>query len=142
MAAKRPRKILFTVGEANAMLPLLRSILRDITTLAHDLRRRHDEIVQLQTDGEGDASRQEIIDERIRDFDRDQGKLQEYVTELENLGVELKDFFTGLVDFRCMMNGREVYLCWKQDEAEIEHWHELNTGFGGRKKLARNLVGN
>src|SRR5262245_49024487 len=111
--SKRARKRLFTLEEANAMLPLLRSILRDITELAHDLRRRHQKILALQSSGANENAYQEEVDALVVEFDKDQEKLQDFVDELLGLGVELKDFFVGLVDFRCMMDGREVYLCWK-----------------------------
>ena len=50
-------------------------------------------------------------------------------------GIELKDYFTGLIDFPCRMDGREVYLCWRLGEPEVGHWHELDAGFAGRQKL-------
>ena len=65
----------------------------------------------------------------------DQNRMQELVDELAELGVELKDFFVGLVDFPCWSNGREICLCWKLDESSIDHWHEVWAGFAGRKKL-------
>ncbi len=62
--------------------------------------------------------------------------MREYEQELRKLGVELKDYFTGLIDFPCWMDGREVYLCWQLGEPEVAHWHELDAGFAGRQKLA------
>ena len=61
--------------------------------------------------------------------------MHEYEHELQQLGVELKDYFTGLIDFPCWMDGREVYLCWRLGEPEVGHWHELDDGFAGRQKL-------
>ena len=61
--------------------------------------------------------------------------MHEYERELQQLGVELKDYFTGLIDFPCWMNGHEVYLCWRLGEPEVGHWHELDAGFAGRQKL-------
>ena len=62
-------------------------------------------------------------------------KLQNYVEELKNLGVELKSDENGLCDFRSMMNGREVYLCWRLGEPEVMFWHELDAGFAGRQGI-------
>ena len=61
--------------------------------------------------------------------------MDEYVRELGQLGVELKDYFTGLIDFPSLRNGRPVYLCWRMGEAEVAYWHELEAGFAGRQKL-------
>jgi hypothetical protein len=61
--------------------------------------------------------------------------MEEYVRELKALGVELKDYFTGLIDFPSLMDGRPVYLCWRLGEPEVAHWHELEAGVAGRQKL-------
>ena len=62
-------------------------------------------------------------------------RMNEIVEELVKLGVEMKDPFVGLVDFRCWAGNREVYLCWRLGEAEVGHWHELDAGFAGRQTL-------
>ena len=61
--------------------------------------------------------------------------MHEYERELEQLGVELKDYYTGLIDFPCWMDGREVYLCWRLGEPDVAHWHEVTEGFAGRQTL-------
>ena len=62
-------------------------------------------------------------------------KAKEAAKELKNLGIELKDYDTGLIDFLCWMDGREVYLCWRLGESEVSHWHEIDAGFAGRQRL-------
>ena len=69
------------------------------------------------------------------EFERDQQRMHEYEEELKNLGIELKDYDTGLIDFLCWMDGREVYLCWRLGESEVSHWHEIDAGFAGRQRL-------
>jgi len=44
------------------------------------------------------------------------------------------------VDFPCWMDEREVYLCWKLDEPEVSHWHEVDAGFAGRQKLKQRVL--
>jgi hypothetical protein len=135
-ASKRPKVKYFTVVQANAMLPLLRAILRDVTELARDLNNRH-ELLQRAKDDHASLStahREELV-EMEAECDRGRQRMHEYLSELDNLGIELKDPYTGLVDFRAMMDGREVYLCWRADEPEVAHWHELGAGFAGRQKL-------
>lgn len=137
--ANRSRKKLFTLEQATAMLPLLRAILRDITELAENLRDRHQRLLQLQN-AQMTPGHQEEMDHLVKEFERDQERMGELENEVRELGVELKDYFTGLVDFRALMDGREVYLCWKLDEPEITHWHELEAGFAGRRKLPETVV--
>lgn len=57
-------------------------------------------------------------------------------TEVAEIGVELKDYSRGLIDFPCERSGRIIYLCWEiADGDEIEWWHETDSGFAGRQRL-------
>jgi hypothetical protein len=132
---KKKRKY-YTLEEANASLPLLRAILRDITNLAHDLRERYERLTRLQKAEGLDQAHEEEVRQLLAEFERGQTKMHEYELELEKLGIELKDYYSGLVDFRHLKDGREVYLCWRLDEPEVAHWHELDSGFAGRKEVA------
>jgi hypothetical protein len=136
-ARKQPGKRYFTVSEANATLPYLRAVLRDVTELARELRERHERLERLRPGERGglsQAHQEEMLQART-DLERGQERMQEYEQELKQIGVELKDYFTGLIDFPSIMDGREVYLCWRLDEPEVGHWHELEAGFLGRRKL-------
>jgi len=117
------------------MLPLLRSILRDVTALAADLRGRYEQLTRLQNTEGLNRDQQDEVHRLIEEFEQGQDKMREFEVELEKLGVELKDYYTGLIDFRHLRDGKEVYLCWRLGEPEVAHWHELNSGFSGRKKL-------
>jgi hypothetical protein len=140
-AAARPKKKFYTLAEANAALPLLKVILRDVTTLANDLRERHQRLSHLKKRSQGlDQAHREEIEQLDEELERGQQQMKEYEMELRNLGIELKDYYTGLIDFRHIKDGREVYLCWKLGEANIGHWHELDAGFSGRQKLATHVL--
>ena len=135
-ANRRPKKHkCYTLDEANAMLPLLRSILRDVTKLANELRDRYERLVRLQKTGGLDQAHQEEVQHLAAEFERGQEKMHEFEFELQKLDVELKDYYTGLIDFRHLKEGREVYLCWRLGEEDVAHWHELNSGFQGRKRI-------
>jgi hypothetical protein len=130
-------KRLFTPAQANATLPLVQAIVRDIADLARDLRERHERVSHLlhsERGGLGDAYREEL--QQVQDdLERKQGQMADYIQELSGLGVELKDPHTGLVDFPAWMNGQEVYLCWRLGEPAVAFWHEIEAGFAGRKQL-------
>ena len=139
---RKKGKKYFSVAEANATLPLVRSIVKDITELAVGLRERHERLTRL---GGGDRgvvadAYQEELQTLQQDLDRAQDQMKEYVQELHRLGVELKDYYTGLVDFPAWMHGHEVYLCWRLGEPEVAHWHELEAGFTGRQKLLADVA--
>lgn len=139
MAKKKAARVkkYYTVAEANATLPLATAIARDIAALAHDLRDRHERLARLQAAGRGSLgdAYQEEIQQMVAEFDRDQEKMREYEAELKALDIELKDYFTGLLDFPARMGDRAVYLCWRLGEPEVAHWHELDAGFAGRQRL-------
>ncbi len=63
-------------------------------------------------------------------------QMQAAVERLIEWDVTLRDIEDGLVDFPALVNGRQVWLCWRLGEGEVAWWHEFSTGFGGRRPLA------
>ena len=128
----------FTVAQANASLPLIRAIVRDISALARELQERQERLLRVLPPSNrgviGEAHREELQHVQ-EELERDQERMRGYEDELRDLGVELKDYHSGLIDFPCWMEGREVYLCWRLGEPEVGFWHELDAGFAGRRKL-------
>ena len=139
MAVKKPAqgKKYFTVTEANATLPLVRAIVRDITELARDLRERHERLARVRPSQRGTLGEayQEELQQVQAEFDRDQERMQEYEQELKNLGRRAEGLLHRPDRFPRWMDDHEVYLCWRLGEAEVAHWHELDAGFAGRQKL-------
>lgn len=135
--SKRNHKKYFTPAEANAMLPLLRSILRDVTELARNLEERRERLNRVRGPQKAvmDEAHREELQQIEQEFEHGRERMKTLFEELQQLGVELKDPQTGLVDFRCRMDGREVYLCWRLGEPEVAHWHDLDSGYTGRQKL-------
>jgi hypothetical protein len=128
---------LFTIEQANAMLPLVRAITSDLSTLAADVVERRHRLALLASNRHpkpGDPYSDELA-QMESDLERDMRRVQEYVRELDELGVETKGAIEGLVDFPCRMDGRLVYLCWKLGEPEVQYWHDLDAGFRGRQRL-------
>jgi hypothetical protein len=138
MARKQtaPKKKYFTPEQANAMLPLVSRIVRDIVELAHDLRERHQRLERLMKHpSKLTPSHYEELSEVESELERGKGRMKELERELRQLGVLIKDYFTGLIDFLWLKDDHEVYLCWKLGEPEVSHWHEIDAGFAGRQKL-------
>jgi hypothetical protein len=139
MTVPEPKKY-YTIEEANNALPLVRVIVTDIVTKYAEVSERKARLDQIrksrQSSGRGrhDLYREEVLQVE-QELDREITRLQEFIEELEDLGVELKDIGRGLIDFRSLMDGREVYLCWLLGEEEVGHWHELDAGFAGRHSL-------
>jgi len=130
---ERPK--FFSVEEANARVPLLRSILRDVTELAHELKGMHERLVLLQTNGALDAADEREVARLSTEMDKRQRLMPDYERELAQVGAVLKDDFIGLVDFPAFLDGREICLCFKLGENEIAFWHEVDAGFSGRRPI-------
>jgi len=118
----------FSVSEANRALPYVAGIVEDITRCyrhAVEIRQR---IEQPSADEQLDALKDEY--EQVMD------RLNSLIDELHQVGVELKDFERGLLDFPAVHDGREICLCWHRGEERIQAWHEIDAGYAGRQDVA------
>ena len=61
--------------------------------------------------------------------------LKEVLLEFKARQIQLKDIERGLIDFPAIIGGKEVFLCWEQDEEDVEFWHDLESGYAGRERL-------
>jgi len=123
---------LFTVQEANALLPNVRVILAKI-------QRAHRRLSQFREAAKKASEAAEQggggIDSGVA-YAAALTDLTVQLSELETLGVQLKDFERGLVDFPSLRDGRVVLLCWQLGEGdEVEWWHDVDAGFAGRTPL-------
>ena len=121
----------FTLSEARSLIPRLRKLRPRVTREREallDMRVEIDLAREKASEGGGGSPLGPTYLAHLIKF-------SEAVQEIEYLGVVLKDFRSGLVDFPYDRDGRIVYLCWKLDEDEIDWWHETDTGFAGRQPL-------
>jgi hypothetical protein len=121
---------LFTLDEARATLPQVKSLMEQVQAARREILRLRPETLPV------------IQRAAMNGGNKAMGELAVHVTRLEAgikgiqaLGVVIKDVDAGLVDFIGVRNGREVYLCWRYGEEEIGYWHELNAGFAGRRPV-------
>ncbi|HEY4319962.1 MAG TPA: DUF2203 domain-containing protein [Gemmatimonadales bacterium] len=124
----------FTIEQADATLPLVRRIVRDLLGLHPRWRAAVTafELEQSRLGGgaESDASRAARLE-----AGRLAGEIEACIEELQLIGCDFKGFDAGLVDFPSQLGGRDVYLCWQYDEPRVMYWHELDSGFVGRQPL-------
>jgi hypothetical protein len=113
----------FTRAEAQKTLPLVKQIIRDILNNAF----------QVRTIAESLGGKIEGNEE----VSKLAGEIDLYINELREIGCYYKDwsFDIGLVDFPAIINGEEVELCWRSDEAQILYYHKADEGFAGRKLI-------
>lgn len=117
----------FTVEQANKSLPLVRRITTDIV-------RTHGQAVHIQQDIErSDAKKRSDLQSQL---EQAMHRLEDLVDELAEVGCELKDYQSGLIDFTGRHRGHDVCLCWKLGEEKIAYWHEMDSGFAGRQPVS------
>lgn len=119
----------FTVEQANALLPRL-------TTLLEQLRAARDQLT--------DSEAHELLSESAPGNGGGAAgtqvgvaflEVRRLLATLEESGIVLRDLERGLVDFPAMIGGREAYLCWELGEDEVAFWHDISSGYGGRRPL-------
>ena len=124
-------KKLFTIDQANRSLVLLQRIVGDIVT-EYDVLMELEELIETaeQTGRicELEAARQRLV--------TCVDTLQVCLEELDQLGVELRDFSRGIIDFPSSYNGRTISLCWLLGEPSVSHWHERSAGFACRQPIS------
>jgi hypothetical protein len=137
--ADRPHEPrIFTVEEANALIPRLRTILDNLRAARERLLQAQEQIAQRFHGGarsNGHMSPGGELDRLNAESTEAQSQIGEAVSAITELGCELKDPERGMVDFRTMREGRVVYLCWLQHEPQVLFWHELEAGYRGRQPL-------
>lgn len=120
----------FTVEEANAMLDVIRPLMREILDIRQVIFQKQPEVIpvlnRLLDNGGSQAASQVALEIE---------QLHVLIGHLLATGVALKDINSGLVDFLSQRDGRDVYLCWRYGEESVAYWHELETGFAGRKPI-------
>jgi len=119
----------YTVDDARQLMPEIRKFLTELNHLRDRVTKADQRFTQLHATGcdLGGSS----VNEWIRDLCR----MRLLLVWFETREIQIKDLERGLIDFPAVMAGREVFLCWEQDEEDIEFWHDLETGFAGRERL-------
>jgi hypothetical protein len=128
----------FTLDEAQTLLPILESLLKqaingkklieevdaELQETAHRVFLNGGTLVNVVHLARRKAEREKAI-HRIKDA----------VAEIDATGVQVKDLDIGLLDFPCQIEGEVILLCWKLGEEKITHWHRTSEGFAGRKPI-------
>ena len=125
-----PSKKLFTLDEANAFVPQLLDLVPRIQKLSVSLNKDFPDIKNAREKAKWNGGSDQGVDYLNAVL-----KYNDLMHRIEGMGCEVKGIREGLVDFPSLREGREVYLCWRMPEKEILFWHDLNTGFSGRKPI-------
>lgn len=119
----------FTLDEARKHLPKLRETLSEIRRLSVYLK-------DIGFDFYKGCYLPGFHPDTLNEYPDAYGQMIKLIRKITNMGIEIKGFNNGLVDFPALReNGEEVFLCWKLDEDDIEFWHSIDKGFKGRQHI-------
>ncbi|HEX8175011.1 MAG TPA: DUF2203 domain-containing protein [Pyrinomonadaceae bacterium] len=123
---------IFSVEEANALIPSVRRIVESI-------QRQHNRLLSFQATARYAAEGAENGGGGMPEgpgYVAILTKLADSTGELESMGIQMKDYSRGLIDFPSLRDGRVVLLCWQLGEGdEVQWWHDVDAGFAGRQPL-------
>jgi hypothetical protein len=125
---------LFTVNEANDLLPTLRPLVEQILENIRRLKGASETVIRKERLDPEAAN----LMERLREdgeIARLIGQVQGWVDEINGYGCLCKGVEQGLIDFPCMLGAEVVFLCWQIGESSVCFWHRIEDGFAGRKPL-------
>ncbi len=128
----------FTLQEAQALLPILESLLKQAI---HSKKLIEEVDAELQETAHrvflNGGTLVNVVHLARRKAEREKAiqRLKDVIAEIDATGVQVKDLDIGLLDFPCKVEGEIILLCWKLGEAKIAHWHSTTDGFAGRKPI-------
>ena len=128
----------FTLDEAQSLLPVVEALLKR----ALDCKKSADQFEKELSDlnrrvymaGGMRVNVAEVARKRM-EMEAELERVRESLSEIDEIGVQVKDLETGLLDFPCRVEDAIVLLCWRMGETAIEHWHTVEAGFKGRQPL-------
>jgi len=136
------RKV-FTVEEANSLLPAIRDVFGSIDYYKTKIREQSRKLEVLSLLWEGAVADTSNPDYEAyvagkKSIEDDVGQIEQLVRdEIVRRGIRFPNggIENGLLDFPTTYEGRWVYLCWQNGEPELLYWHETNAGFPGRQRI-------
>ena len=128
----------FTLDEAQSLLPVLEALLRRALEAKQDAEKVELELAEVTRRIHLAGGMRVDITRVARQRAQLEGHLQrakESIAEIDEVGVQVKDLDSGLLDFPCRLDDQVVLLCWRMGEPAIEHWHTVESGYKGRQPL-------
>lgn len=124
------RQRFFTVEEANRSLVLVAKVVKDILGLycRAKIIEEHYSVLDRETERKERLNLKKQYEALLK-------QLQVFNHELHHVGCQLRDWQTGTVDWPALYEGREVYLCWRMGDSQVEYWHEAYESFAARRRI-------
>jgi hypothetical protein len=134
---------IFTLDEAQMLLPILESLLRQAIhgkKLVEDVDNELQETAHRVFLNGGMMLNVVHLARRKAEREKAIRRIKDALAEIDATGVQVKDLDIGLLDFPCKVEGETLLLCWKLGEPTISHWHGTNEGFTSRKPIDERIA--
>ena len=128
----------FTLDEAQSLLPVLESLLKRAIDGKHSAEEAESDLAGLAQRiylSGGMRVNPATVAQQRAELESHLTKVKESMAEIDAIGVQVKDLDAGLLDFPFKLEDEVVLLCWKMGVSSIEHWHTVESGFGGRQPV-------
>jgi hypothetical protein len=136
---ERIRSRIFSVEEANQLLPYLDEALERLSTLGRQvtgMKRELDVLRAIAGSGASESNPDlQSLGDKEAAYDAAVERFRSSLADVSRHGCIIRDLDLGLVDFYTMNKDQIVCLCWRRGEPKVEHWHPLDEGFSGRRPL-------
>ena len=133
----------FTLDEAQTLLPILESLLRQAMEAKKTIEEVDTEFQEMAhrvfLNG-GTLLNVVHLARRKGERERSIQRIKDAMAEIDAAGVQVKDLDMGLLDFPCRVEGEILLLCWKMGEPKIGHWHSTSEGFASRKPIDERIA--
>jgi len=122
----------FTIEEAEQMLPMIEKVIKRTIKLNKALDLLSSIEIEVYDD---DYDNLRKITKLNKHFHKLSYEFYANIEEIEGAGCIIKDLEIGIIDFYSRFDGREIFLCWRLGEKKIMFWHEVDSGYAGRKPI-------
>jgi hypothetical protein len=117
----------FRIEEANALLPTIVPLLEGLRDAQATMAELHDQVTDSSVGNGGGSAGKDFLE-----ASQTAGRA---LSELNALGIQVRDPDSGLIDFPSERDGEEIFLCWRLGEDSVAWWHPVDSGFAGRQPL-------
>lgn len=122
----------FTIEEAEELLPKVERVLKRTIKLNKALDLLSSIEIEVYDDDYDNLKR---ITKLNKHFHKLSYEFYANIEKIEDIGCIIKDLEIGIIDFYSKFEGREIFLCWKLGEKKIRFWHEVDSGYEGRRPI-------
>ena len=119
----------YTRNQARALLPKIRKWLKRLVELRHEMEKCDKRLNTMLEPGK------DLGGPVVNGWVRILADVKTVLSEFHRRDIQIKDLDRGLIDFPAILDDKEVFLCWEQEEEDIEFWHDLDSGYAGRERI-------